>query len=249
MNAFKMIFILALLQVYKPSWSQDNTTTCKVLLNYLNIDYKGGCKKGLADGQGEAKGLRHRYVGLFQNGLPNGNGTYYYSDSVYYTGNFQDGIKEGKGETHYTKYNKPDSIIKGYWSGDEFKGKKYTTYLFKSETVFNHVDINSAEGGGLLAIEISTTSGGPDGTITGFSDVDNKPTGNSGYVLTLDELATTDGKQIRQLSKTATAKSTTVMYQLSSFPAKLAGIFSNGNTVILELYKKANWTIKLNLNK
>ena len=78
-------------------YAQKNSEPCKVRLESIANEYKGECKKGLAHGQGTAKGI-HRYVGHFKDGLPDGQGTYYFSDSTYYTGNFQEGIKEGKEE-------------------------------------------------------------------------------------------------------------------------------------------------------
>ena len=45
---------------------------CKVLMKEISGSYSGECKKGLADGKGEAKGV-DRYIGAFKKGLPDGN--------------------------------------------------------------------------------------------------------------------------------------------------------------------------------
>ena len=50
-------------------------TNCKVLDSDIAGSYVGGCKDGLADGKGEARG-RDSYVGEFKAGLPHGQGTY-----------------------------------------------------------------------------------------------------------------------------------------------------------------------------
>ena len=101
-------------------FGQDTSHTCKVLLESIKGEYSGECKKGLAHGKGESKGI-FRYAGSFKYGLPNGKGILYSGDN-FFDGNFLDGLKEGKGEMHYIKPNNADSIIKGYWSGDEFRG-------------------------------------------------------------------------------------------------------------------------------
>src|SRR4051812_8071780 len=97
--------------------AQDSAYSCKVEMSTLNKSYTGDCKRGYAHGQGEAKGI-HKYIGAFQNGWPTGKGIYYYNDSNYHSGIFLEGLKEGKGETHYVRTGLPDSVIKGYWSGD-----------------------------------------------------------------------------------------------------------------------------------
>jgi len=104
---------------------------CKVSFAPLSQRYDGECKKGQASGKGEAWG-EHHYIGEFKNGSPNGKGTYYYNDSESYTGNLQDGLREGKGQMTYKITDKQgvskDSIVQGYWSGDIYRGKSYTTY-------------------------------------------------------------------------------------------------------------------------
>src|ERR1700712_5940081 len=104
-----IIFILLNTSATK---AQDSTSACRVVALNLLTRYKGECKDGLANGQGEAVGIHH-YKGNFRNGIPNGYGTYYYDDSTWYAGYFQDGTKEGKGETHYLHKGKEDSTIKG----------------------------------------------------------------------------------------------------------------------------------------
>lgn len=217
--------------------SQDSLQNCRVEWSNLAGKYIGECKKGFANGKGEAIGF-HRYVGIFKNGLPNGKGSYYYNDSVYHVGNFQDGLKEGKGETHYTRTGFSDSIVKGFWSGDEFKGKQYTTYTFRSTAVFDMYDIMpSDESGNTITIE-TITAGSPDGTAISLN-------GSSGPVLTVTELVSSEDFNIRKLSTYSTAKKYSVTYLLTKFPAKLFVILSNGKTINLELYKSATWTVRL----
>ncbi len=233
----KILVSLLFLLKFSDLLSQDSLQQCKVELSNLAGKYIGECKKGFANGKGEAIGF-HRYNGLFKNGLPNGKGCYYYSDSMYHVGNFQDGLKEGKGETHYTRTGLSDSVIKGFWSGDEFKGKQYTTYTFRSTAAFDMYDvIPSDESGNTITIE-TITAGSPDGTAISLN-------GSPGPILTVTELISSEDFNIRKLSTYSTAKKYSVSYLLTKFPAKLFVILSNGKTINLELYKSATWTVKL----
>jgi hypothetical protein len=221
---------------------QDSSSSCKVRLQTLGAAYRGACKNGLADGQGEAVGL-HRYKGSFKRGVPNGYGVYYYDDSTYYAGYFLEGLKEGKGETHYTRKGKTDSTISGYWSGNEFCGKKYITYTFDGGSKFDRYDISpSAESGRSILFEISTTSGSPTGVPT---DLQGKP----GYVLRLDELNAGNNIILRLLSSVDTPTRTFVTYDISAFPAIIYGTLSNGDSFKLHLFKSAKWTVRLFVNR
>ena len=220
-------------------YSQDGAKACKVELKSLTGTYQGECKNGFAHGKGEAKG-EHRYVGTFKYGLPNGKGTYYYNTGVYYEGNFQEGLKEGKGETHYQRDGMPDSIVKGYWSADEYRGKSYKTYDITEMPAFDRVEITpSDESGNTLTIEITTTTGTPKDQFSVYS-----------YVLTVIDVVAKDGSMIRKLETTPDNPAKYITsYELSKFPVKLQGRFSNGRTFNLELYKKAKWRIQIFINK
>ncbi len=223
-------------------YAQDSTQSCKVKLEDLAGTYTGECKKGFANGKGEARGFHH-YTGSFKMGLPDGKGVYNYSDSMYYSGKFLEGIKEGKGEMHYLRNAMTDSIIKGYWSGDEYRGDQYITYKFDGQAKFDMYEFTpSAESGNMVTIEISTTSGAPDGTAVNFR-------AGSGYVLTLSDLVSTNGNRIQKISYfTSTNKSSTT-YEITKFPISLYAILSNGQSVNIELYKAATWKIWLYVNK
>jgi hypothetical protein len=237
-----LLLISSLGILYINIFAQDTTQACKVASIELIGKYKGGCKKGLANGQGEAKGL-YTYTGSFKNGMPNGEGTYYYIDSSYYVGNFQDGIKEGKGEFHYPRNGMPDSIINGYWSGNEYTGKTYITYKTDADLKFDNVDITPSENSGkTLTIEIATTSGSPDGTVTNSG-------GTSGFSLYTNGLISMNGDDPRLLLKDATAFKSTATFELHKYPAKLQLVLSDGSIVSLELYKAADWTARFYLNR
>ena len=69
---------------------------CKVLIPELQGQYNGECKKGLADGEGSAKGTE-TYQGSFKKGYPQGFGAYTYSNGSVYVGAMKKGIRDGYG--------------------------------------------------------------------------------------------------------------------------------------------------------
>ena len=220
-------------------YAQQDSALCKVTMKEIAAVYAGECKNGLANGQGDAAGLHH-YKGAFKDGLPNGNGVYYYSDNEYYAGTFQDGKKEGKGEMHFISKSKPDSIIKGYWSGDEYRGDKYITYSFSTTETFDQIDITPGKvSGNTVTIEISTTTGIPSGA-PGFL---------SGSVLLLNDIISPTGSLLTVRSKVDSGLKSSVTLEMVGFPCKLFGTLSDGQTFSLDLYKSANWKIRLYKNR
>lgn len=216
---------------------------CRVETPALKGKYTGDCKDGYASGKGEAMGME-RYSGAFKKGKPNGKGTYYYSDSSVYTGNFQDGIKEGKGEMNYKTAVTGDSIVKGYWSGDVYRGNRYTTYSFTSNQVFQSSDISPmGENDNTVTFEIGTLTGSPNGTIK------HSLTSPTGPGLSITDLISLEGEFIRKKTSNATGRVFSYTYEVLKFPAKLMGTFSNGRTFELELYKAARWTVALTSNE
>jgi len=213
---YLLAFIFGNMLNYSFINAQQDSSSCKVITKSLVGSYTGGCKNGLANGNGEANGV-YRYKGAFKDGMPNGTGIYYYSENEYYEGNFQDGIKEGKGEMHYIRKSMPDSIVKGYWSGGEFKGNKYTTYSYSTT-------------------EIGTNSGSPNGTAAGF-------------VLLLNNIVSPNGCILKTRSKYESSFKSYVTIELVSFPCKLFGTLTNSQTFELELYKAANWKVRLFKNQ
>ena len=234
---YNSIFFLTLNFLY----AQDSSRSCQVMVSDLVGTYTGDCKNGLAHGKGEASGL-HRYVGTFKKGFPDGKGVYYYSDSVYYSGKFQDGIKEGKGEMKFIRKGMPDSTMKGYWSGDEFRGDHYITYKFVRQGQFDNFQLTpSPESGNTVTIEIQTTTGAPDGRVVNF-------TGSHGYVLTVTDLVSTNGDIVRKTGGYIANRSTTVTYEFTKFPASFYIILSDGQQLSFELYKAATWKLYLFIN-
>jgi hypothetical protein len=103
---------------------------CEVKVPNLQGEYRGECKKGLADGKGSARGI-HIYEGEFKKGYPHGEGKYIWSGEDYYEGKFRKGKRDGYGK-HYMMTNGKSSFIEGFWKNDAYIGKekreeKYST--------------------------------------------------------------------------------------------------------------------------
>ncbi len=93
---------------------------CKVLLPAIGVSYTGSCKKGLADGPGEAIGVDH-YKGEFKKGYPDGTGTYTWASGAIYVGEWTKGLREGEGKYTF-KYMERDSVQAGQWKDDKYIG-------------------------------------------------------------------------------------------------------------------------------
>jgi len=97
-------------------------TNCRVLLPALAQSYTGDCKKGLADGTGQATG-EDFYKGEFVKGLPEGKGNYIWKNGATYEGEWKKGMRDGKG-IYIHKYEGMDSVLDGIWKEDKYIGKK-----------------------------------------------------------------------------------------------------------------------------
>jgi hypothetical protein len=90
----------------------EGTVQCKVYDPELQDKYMGGCKDGLAQGEGEATGLAH-YRGEFSAGRKHGRGIKRWPSGNRYEGGFVNDFKEGKGT--FT-----------WGGGTQWAGEKYT---------------------------------------------------------------------------------------------------------------------------
>lgn len=248
--------------------AQRESRSCTVNWKKNEITaYSGDCDRhDLASGRGEAKGfirftgsgnkksgqagevvfadsIPFTYKGNFAEGYPDGNGEYYLGDSLYFKGHFQLGLKEGKGELHYLRKSKPDSVIQGYWSGDEFQGDKYKTYNFTTTGLFDQVEIVPTPGSGnSVTIELSTTTGTPNGAL------DQVQRANS-FVLKLTDIMSPTNSIVKRRSVFESANKTYYTYELLSFPCKIFGTLNTGDTFELEMIKSANWKCRIYLNR
>ena len=114
---FSAVIILSL--TANSIYTQDN---CKVLLPNIADKYSGSCKKGLADGKGEAFGI-DQYKGDFRKGLPDGQGVYIWQSGDKYDGSWNKGLRDGMGSYTFKSEGK-DMLMKGIWKEDKYVGEK-----------------------------------------------------------------------------------------------------------------------------
>lgn len=109
----------------------QSSSGCKVLIPEISGSYKGECKKGLANGVGEATG-KDFYSGEFKNGMPHGKGKYIWADGIIYQGEWKKGKRNGFGELK-KKTTEPDSVTAGYWVDNEYIGKEKNIYTLNQK--------------------------------------------------------------------------------------------------------------------
>jgi len=98
--------------------------SCQVLQPNIIGTYAGECKKGLADGNGEATGVDF-YKGEFRKGYPDGVGTYIWHTGETYVGDWKHGLRDGKGKYTYKIMGKDTDLV-GEWKNDKFIGNLAT---------------------------------------------------------------------------------------------------------------------------
>lgn len=150
------LFTLAVLAVF--AFGQND---CKVLVEELQGQYNGECKKGLADGEGQAQGV-DKYIGNFKKGYPHGYGVYFYQNGSSYIGNFKKGQRDGYGllndmssgskVMHYGLWVAGNLAIpndaRGLYKVENFKGVKMVIPSVQMESAYqNQIFIEFTEKG------------------------------------------------------------------------------------------------------
>ncbi|HEY1025773.1 MAG TPA: hypothetical protein VGE26_11455 [Sphingobacteriaceae bacterium] len=134
---------------------------CQVLVNGISGSYEGDCKKGKADGQGEAKGT-DMYKGEFRAGYPDGQGMYLWSNGDNYNGNWIKGKRDGQGTMTIKREGKTDSVITGFWKKDVYAGKYEKPYFVHHRS--NHISRVEVKKGkdnaNAITFDVSSTSAG-----------------------------------------------------------------------------------------
>jgi hypothetical protein len=93
---FMLALLVGIVAVTLIPTAASAQTTCRVLDPELAGVYQGGCKEGLAEGYGEAKGVAE-YRGDFRAGRKHGKGIKTWPSGDRYEGDFVDDRKEGLG--------------------------------------------------------------------------------------------------------------------------------------------------------
>jgi len=222
-NQTFLFIALAILFIHPVSAQND----CKVLLEDIAGQYEGECKKGLAEGQGTAKG-KDTYVGDFKKGLPTGTGTYTWANGDVYVGEFKKGLKDGPGKMSVTL---PDGTKKdqtGFWLKDEYIGENESPYEVISFTpgvlsVRITETENPANDGNALFIELLNNGARTQSPNFGFSVING---------------ILQDRYLVGNITKILVAR----------FPFGFT-INYLGETVEVQVYQEKSWNIRIDYNK
>ncbi|MEJ7609744.1 MAG: hypothetical protein WKF88_01055 [Ferruginibacter sp.] len=207
-------------------------TSCEVSAQELKGNYSGECKGGKAHGTGKAIGL-DMYEGNFKNGYPDGEGWYTFKDGNFYKGSFKKGQRSGAGEFHYLKVNSEDSIIKGYWSKDNYTGEYEKPYNIITKSM------------GVVRIAVREQRGAAS-QVRLISKPQTKAT-ITGIVLpqSVTDISIINGNFARS-SKIYTDREATTILDDIIFPLRIAIRLGN-HLVELELFRPAAWEVEFEL--
>jgi hypothetical protein len=107
--------------LWVPAASGVAATTCRVLDLELQVAYTGGCRDGLAEGMGEARGTAH-YKGGFRAGRKHGNGVKTWASGDRYDGEFVNDRMEGVGSYSWGR-NSP--WMREHYTGDFLNDQRH----------------------------------------------------------------------------------------------------------------------------
>lgn len=110
----KIVYLTLICSVVLIAASCSSTKTvphqgCYVADSHLRGFYSGSCRGGKAYGRGKSRG-QDFYDGDFVNGVPNGQGTYVWSDGDKYVGQFKDGKAHGNGVMIYSNGTRKQGV-------------------------------------------------------------------------------------------------------------------------------------------
>jgi len=114
--------------------------SCEVKADSLKGQYTGGCRKGLANGNGTATGI-DSYTGDFKNGYPEGEGKYTWKNGSTYEGSWKHGLFDGKGTLNKVSNTDKPMVMSGFWKAGKYIGqheKPYEVHLLTN----NISDVN-----------------------------------------------------------------------------------------------------------
>ncbi len=129
MKKFLITSSSALALIFFSTSASAQEKDCEVRLEGLNTEYKGDCKRGLAHGEGTAKGEIGEYTGKFKKGEPQGLGKISYVNGISYDGEWKAGLKDGEGVMRFPQ----DSVLRGFWKEDRYVGE----YEYPYEIISN----------------------------------------------------------------------------------------------------------------
>lgn len=210
--------------------------TCEVDRASLKGTYTGDCKKNKAHGKGKAIGI-DTYEGDFKNGLPDGQGTYTWSNKTVFEGKYVKGLREGKGIMTFKKEGRQDSIIEGYWKKDAYIGQHEKPWLVHSKTgSVRNVEVEfTPDKLYRVKVIITNTTGG----VTGL--------GGQMPQYKVDNLVLLKGSYQRQNSLESHYKSTETTFLDVLFPFRVK-LQMQKEEVELELFEEGSYIVTISIN-
>lgn len=214
----------------------SHSQTCEVDQQPLKGTYTGDCKKNKAHGKGKAVGA-DTYEGEFKNGVPDGQGTYTWSNKSVFVGKYSKGYKEGKGIMTFKKQEGQDSIIEGYWKKDVYIGQHEKAWEIhsKSGSVRNVEVEYTPDKSNRVKIIITNTTGG----VTGIS--------GQALQYKVDNLVLLKGSYQRQTNLESHYKSTETSFVDVIFPFRIK-LQMQREEVELEMFEPGSYTVNISIN-
>jgi len=212
--------------------------TCEVDKESLKGTYNGDCKKNKAHGKGKAVGV-DTYEGDFKNGIPDGVGTYTWSNKNVFEGKYLKGLREGKGKMTIKREGAQDSVIEGFWKKDAFIGKNEKPYIVHSKTgSVRDIEIDySNDPLARIKIVVTNTTGGA-----------QTSSGATMPRFRVDNVQVLKGHYERLTSLEAHLKSTETTLIEVIFPFRVK-LNIGTEEVELEFFESGSYTVNISINK
>ena len=213
------------------------TQNCEVDKESLKGSYTGDCKKNKAHGKGKAIGA-DTYEGEFKNGIPDGQGTYTWSNKNIFVGKYIKGLREGKGIMTIKREGAQDSVIEGFWKKDAYIGKYEKPWIVHSKTgSVREVQVEyNSDPLQRIKIVITNTTGGAQ-TSSGFS----MPR------YTVDNVQVLKGHFERQTSLESHLKSTETTLMEVTFPFRVKLNIAR-EEVEIEFLEPGSYIVNISIN-
>jgi hypothetical protein len=226
------IAMIAFLFVSFSAHSQN----CGVDNQSLKGSYTGDCKKSKAHGKGKAVGT-DTYEGDFKNGLPDGQGTYTWSNKSMFTGKYVKGMREGKGVMIFKMEGRQDSVLEGYWKKDVYIGQHEKPWEIYSKTgSIRDIQVDYVPDKlNRVKVIITHTTGG----VTGL--------GGQVPAIKVDNLEIIKGTFQRQNSLESHLKSTETTFHDVMFPFR-AKLQMSREEIEIEFFEPGSYTINISIN-
>ena len=227
-------FGIALLLFSFSGYSQN----CEVDKESIKGTYTGDCKKNKAHGKGKAVGA-DTYEGEFKNGIPDGEGTYTWSNKNVFQGKFLKGLREGKGKMIFKREGAQDSVVEGFWKKDAYIGKYEKPWMVHGKTgSVRDIEIDySNDPLARVKIVVTNTTGGAQ-TSSGFIMPRHK----------VDNVQVLKGHYERLTSLEAHLKSTETTLIEVIFPFRIK-LNIGREEVEIEFFEQGSYTVNIAINQ